>query len=569
MSSNPIARIRLLSVVLVSLTLLLVSRLYFLQVVRGEVLSERADRQYSRPNESIFDRGSIFFENKDGSLLGAASLKAGFTLSINPKLIDNPEEVYIKLSKIVTLDRENFLAKAKKTDDPYEEIAKRVSETDGKKIAESKIVGVSIFKDRWRFYPASTLGAHLIGFVGYKGDTLAGRYGLESYYDDVLRRNSSSLYTNFFAEAFSGVKKVIKNEDRFEGDLLTTIEPTVESFFEKELSVIQQKYDSRETGGVIINPINGEIYAMATVPTFDPNFFQTEKNPRIFGNPIVENVYEMGSIIKPLTLAAGLDAAVVDADSTYNDQGSLSLDGATISNFDHKARGVVSMQEVLNQSLNTGAAYVALKLGNDKLTKYLLDFGLGEETGIDLPNEIPGLIANLKSPRDLEHVTASFGQGIAMTPIITVRALSALGNGGTLPNPHLVKRIDYDIGVSKKISFPEQKRVIKKETSEEITRMLVSVVDTALLGGTVKIKNYSVAAKTGTAQIAKEGGGGYYDDRFLHSFFGYFPAYNPKFLIFLYTIEPKGVGFASHTLTEPFIKTTKFLINYYQVPPDR
>ena len=197
------------------------------------------------------------------------------------------------------------------------------------------------------------------------------------------------------------------------------------------------------------------------------------------------------------------------------------------------------------------------------------EFGLGEETGIDLPGEVQGHIENLKSNREIEQATASFGQGIAMSPIITIRALSALSNGGILPSPHVVKRINYDIGISKDMSYNPGKQVIKPETSETITRMLVEVVDKALLNGTLKMKNYSVAAKTGTAQIAKEGGGGYYDDRYLHSFFGYLPAYNPSFIIFLYTVNPIGVRYASETLSHPFNDISKFLINYYEIPPDR
>jgi cell division protein FtsI/penicillin-binding protein 2 len=199
----------------------------------------------------------------------------------------------------------------------------------------------------------------------------------------------------------------------------------------------------------------------------------------------------------------------------------------------------------------------------------MYSFGLNEKTEIDLPNEGRNLVDNLKSPRDIEHATASFGQGIALTPISTIRALSAVANGGVLVNPHIVKQINYKIGVSKKVPVETSRRVIKRETSEEVTRMLVYSVDKVLLEGTLRIPSHSVAAKTGTAQMAKVGGGGYAEDEVLHSFIGYFPAYNPKFIIFLYTINPKGVRYGSETLSRPFIDLVKFLINYYEVPPDR
>src|SRR3989344_5111521 len=226
------------------------------------------------------------------------------------------------------------------------------------------------------------------------------------------------------------------------------------------------------------------------------------------------------------------------------------------------------MQEVLNQSLNLGAVSVMQRTGKETFRDYLFDFGFGEETGIDLPGEVPGLLDNLKTLNDVEFATASYGQGIALSPIAITRALGALANGGVLVTPRVTLRIDYAVGSSKTIGYGDEKRVLKKETAEEVTRMLVSTVDTALRGGTVKLPHWSIAAKSGTAQLVSPDGG-YYKDRFLHSFFGYFPAYDPKFLVFLYVVDPKGVSYASETLTEPFMNIAKFLITYYEVPPDR
>jgi len=571
MRSNFVFRIRLILGVILFVAFILLIRLYFVQIVHGEDFSIQADHQYVRPNQNLFDRGSIFFEDKDGRLVSGATLKAGFTVSINPKLLKDTKYAYEKLSEIIKLDEGDFFSRAGKVDDPYEEIAKRVSQEDGIKIDELNIEGVQIYKERWRFYPGGNLASQTIGFMAFSGDELSGRYGLERYYNDTLSRNSDSLYVNFFAEIFSNLNKTLfKSEDSGEGDLVTTIEPSVQLFLEQKLEEIGSRWNSSKSAGIIINPQNGEIYAIGLYPSFDINRFQEEEDSQIFSNILVEGVYEMGSIIKPLTIAAGLDSGAITSETTYYDNGYVTLDGSKISNFDGKGRGRVEIQEILNQSLNTGVSFVVEEMGTNVFREYMLSYGIGEETGIDLPNEAAGLVDNLNSPRTLEYATASFGQGIAMTPIATVRALSSLANGGKLITPHLVKRIKYKSGLSKTISYVDGRDVLKKATSEEITRMLVNVVDEALLGGTVSFENYSVAAKTGTAQIANTEERGYYDDRFLHSFFGYFPAYDAEFLIFLFTLEPKEeVRYASQTLTHPFIDTVNFLINYYDVPPDR
>ena len=563
-------RLRLLSIGVICIALILIGKLYFVQIINGQTYRDKADRQYV-VGANFFDRGSIFFSSKDNSVVPAASLKTGYTLSINPVVLTtNPDQngVYEKLNEIVPIDKTIFFQKLSKTSDPYEEILNKLPEDIANNIQALNIKGISVYKDKWRIYPGNSMSAHTIGFMSFKGIALTGSYGLERFYENVLMRNGDEAFVNFFAEVFSNIRKSVTPGESPEGDIVTTIEPTVEAFLESELKKVGETYSSEFTGGIVINPKNGEIYAIGMDPTFDLNNFSKEKDAQIYRNKFVEDRYEMGSIIKALTMAAGLDSGAITAKTTYNDPGCMTLNKKTFCNYDQKSHGSnLPMQIVLDKSLNTGAAFIVQRMGNKVFTDYMYKFGLGSTTGIDLPNEGHSLVSNLNSTRDLEHAQASFGQGIAMTPIQTVRALSVLANGGTLITPHLVKEINYKIGAKKNISFSEGPRVISTQTSEEISRMLTEVVDVALKNGQVRLPNYSVAAKTGTAQIATSGG--YYTDRYLHSFFGYFPSYDPKFLVFLYTYYPKNVQYASETLTDTFIDMVKFLINYYDVQPDR
>jgi cell division protein FtsI (penicillin-binding protein 3)/stage V sporulation protein D (sporulation-specific penicillin-binding protein) len=387
----------------------------------------------------------------------------------------------------------------------------------------------------------------------------------------VLSRTDEELYVNFFAELFIGAKNLVQAEDASKraGDLVTSIEPAVQRTLEEVLVRAEQEWKSKQLAGIILDPKTGDVIALASLPTYDLNHFSEEEDLRAFQNPLVEDVYEMGSIIKPIALAIGLDEGVITPESRYEDTGRIKIDGYTISNYDGRARGDVSMQEVLGQSLNVGMAYIAKKVGGQKMGERMRALGFGEETGIDVPFEAHGLITNLDSPREVEYATAAFGQGIALTPIATARALSALGNGGYLVTPHIVQSIAYEEGGVGNVSSDERVQVFSEKTSEQITRMLVRVVDESLRGGTVKKEGYSIAAKTGTAQMARQGARGYEDDKYLHSFFGYFPAYEPKFLIFLFHTEPQGAQYASETLTGPFMELVDFLIQYYEIPPDR
>jgi len=565
-------RVHLVFICVILFSILLIAKLYFLQIVRGSNFVDKADRQYVNFSSSIFDRGSIFFTTKNGTLVSAASLKTGYTIAINPKNIVNPEDTYKKLSGLINIDSATFYSKASKKDDPYEELIKRVPEETMKKIEALKITGITIQKEKWRYYPGNNMAASLIGFVGYNGDTIEGRYGIEKYYNDTLKRSPENLYVNVFAEIFSNISKTfLKSNDR-EGDVITSIEPEVQSFVDKKTEETNKKWSSNLTGVIVIDPNTGEIYAMSKYPSFNLNDFSKEKDMSIFSNPSVSSSYEVGSVMKSVTMASGIDSGAITSKTTYNNYGFVEVDGKKIANVYKTNTILTTMQDVLSHSLNTGSTFVMQKMGKDKFTSYIQKFGIGVETGIDLPNEVSGDVSNLKSPRELEYATASFGQGISLTPINAVRAFSAVANGGKLITPHVVKKINYKVGLSKNISYTnEAKQIVSREATNDVTTMLIKAVDTALVDGKYKQDRYSIAAKTGTAQMARPAseGGGYYSDKFLHTFFGYFPAYNPKFLVFLYTLDPKNINYGSETLSEPFFDIAKFLINYYEIAPDR
>lgn len=551
--------------------LLMVGRAFYVQVVRHGYYTGLADKQYISTTPVNFDRGNIFFSHYQQDTVPAAQLRTTYRLAIDPGAITDADALYSKLSKYVTLDKADFLERANKEKDPYEEIAKDVPADTVTLMKKDKIPGVSFVKDNKRAYPQEDVGAKILGFVGNDGLRMKGQYGIERYYNDVLARSSNDTSVNFFAELFADIEKtIVSNRGKQEGDIILTIDAEAERALHLILAETRKEWNSDIIGGIVMDPNTGAIIAMDTLPSFDPNNFSQVKDPSLFLNQNVSGVYEMGSIIKPITMAAAIDSAAVnEASTTYNDTGFRDLNGYKVRNYDSKARGPgTSMQTILDKSLNMGIVFLVEQLGTKRFQDYFRKFGLGEETGIDLPGEASGLTENLDSPVLVDNATAGFGQGIAVTPIQTIRALAALGNGGKLVNPHVVDTIVYQDGTTKKIAQDEPIQILKSDTSERISRMLIHVVDTALKDGTYKMDRYSIAAKTGTGQIPQPGGG-YYDDRYLHSIFGYFPAYDPKYIIFLYHTNPKGAEYASATLTDPLFKMVKFLISYYEVPPDR
>ena len=568
MNARFIARVRAIAATLCVIAVIIIGRLYVLQIMDGKAYAERADEQFVAPQEQLTDRDSIYFTDKSGNQIIAATLKDGFTLAVNPTKVTDPEALYQAINPLVPLTYQDFLAKATKQDTQYQVIADHLDSAIGEQLEQEQLPGVVLADDRWRVYPGGSLAAQEIGFVAYNGDTQEGRYGLEQEYEQTLARTNDDLYANFFVQLFGGVTSALKGEPQT-GDIITTIEPAVQEYLEQTLVNYDNQWHPQLSAGIIMNPQNGEIYAMAVSPTFDLNNFQTQTDPSIFANPMVQNVYEMGSIMKPLTMAAGIDSGAITATTTYNDTGCITVNTKQICNFDLKARGVIPMQQILSQSLNVGASFVATQMGSTTMRNYFINhYELGSTTGIDMPGEQSGLVANLSASEQVDYDTAAFGQGIAITPVTTIRALAALANGGMLVTPHFVKAIHYDTGLTQTLNWPVAGPVLKPSTTQTVTQMLITVVDTAFAKG-MSFPNYSVAAKTGTAQIADSATGGYYPNTYVHSYFGYFPASDPKFIIFLFGYEPVGAPYSSETWGTYFHNMVQFLINYYDVPPDR
>ncbi|MFA6278879.1 MAG: penicillin-binding protein 2 [Candidatus Paceibacterota bacterium] len=563
-------RIRLILAFVVCAALLIIVRLYSVQIVHGDEYTEKADRQFASGGSGLFDRGSIYFTRKDGALISAATLQTGFLVAINPQTLQDPEAAYIAISSIAssTISHDAFLAAAAKKAQVYIEVAHRVTDQDGQKLSALNVPGVQVLRERWRYYPGGFLASQSIGIVSYgSGDTLAGRTGLEQFYDGTLSRSGDALYKNFFSEIFSNVGNLLVNaRDAREGDVVTTIEPNVQTRLENDIAKVNEKYGSKESGGIIMDPATGAIIAIAGYPSYDSNDRQNVESS-VLGNPFVEHVHEFGSIMKPLTMTAGLDAGVITPETTYNDTGCITVSTRNICNWDLKARGVIPMQQVIVQSLNIGASWIATQLGQGKFREYFTKL-FGQKTGIDVPSEGRALLGNLSTTQQVNFDNMSFGQGIAITPIQMIRALGAIANGGVMVQPHLVSAIRLDSGITRQIDWGQKISVFSATAVRETTQMMDAVVDEKLEGGRAKIPTMSVAAKTGTAQLT-DGHGGYYTDRFFHSFVGFFPSYNPRFIILLYTNDPQGVTYASETLNTTFLDLTHFLIEYYSVPPDR
>jgi len=544
----------------------IVGRLFVLQILRYDEYVALAARQNGSEIEPP-RRGTIYFQDKDGKRQAAALNKETYTVSAVPKEIDDSAEAAAVLAEILELNVGELATKLAETGDPYEIIARKVNDITAAEIRQLNLEGILLEKESRRIYPGGSLASHVLGFVKFDRDEEHGQYGVERALDRQLRGETGFLEGIDRASGFIySLGKRIANPSRDGQDVVLTIDPNIQLKAEEGLNAVVKKWMAESGTMTVMDPASGKILAMAGTPSFDANSYGAEKDFSIFINRVVESQYELGSVMKPVTMAAAINENAVTPETVYEDTGAVQIKGYTIRNFNLQAHGAETMTQVLEKSLNTGAVFAERKLGHEQFSYYLARFGFGERAGIDLPGEISGSLANLEAGREIDFATAAFGQGVAVTSLQMATAIAAIANGGNLMRPYVVDRIIDDAGVETVTSPMVRRRVIAKETSEAISKMLVSVVRSGF-ENRARIDGYFVAGKTGTAQIPNPSGGGYSQD-VIHSFVGYAPAFNPRFLIFLQVVKPKGVNFATTSLTPTFHDLAAYIINYYGIPPD-
>lgn len=548
-------------------TVILLVRLFTMQILHYEQYRDLALRQQKLIKKILPERGLIYAQRKDGSLIPLVLNRTEKILTASPKIVKDTERSITILSQSLDLSSDELRDKLSRKDDLYEIIAKRLDPQKAEELIKILPVGFFLEDEQRRVYPHGTFACHLIGFVSKEADSDKGRYGLERFYENVLSGESGIFEGIKSATGFwVALGKRIINPPKNGSSLVLTLNYDIQLKAEEILSRVSDKWAAVQGHLLVIDPKSGKVLALVSRPAFDPNEFSKEKKYSVFLNPTVEGIYELGSVMKPIVMAGGLEEKLITPQSTYEDTGEVRIGGYTIRNFDGRAYKIQTMTQVLEKSLNTGAVYVSRLLGKDRHLEYIKRFGFGDKTGIDLPGENAGNISNLESRRDIDFATASFGQGIAISPIQMAMAIAAIANEGKLMRPYVVEKIIDDSGSETKIEPKTVRQVISKETAENLTKMLVSAVRNGF-ENKAGVKGYFVAGKTGTAQIPRKDGRGY-SDKVIHTFIGYAPAFNPRFLIYLQLNEPKGNRFAANTLTPAFHDLAEYILNYYEVPPD-
>lgn len=544
-------------------------RLFMLQVVNGKKAKETAAAQHSIYKKLLPSRGEIKLADKFSlETFPVASNQKSYLAYAVPGDIVAPEKTAEALAPILGLESEELLQKITQAGKKYVPLKKQLTDDQQEKIKALKLSGIYFDSEDTRYYPEKNLLSQVLGFVGYNNDKKAGLYGLERYFEKDLAGLPGELFTEKDASGVSIFGSNRKERPAVDGVNITlTVDKNIQ--FQAE-SVIKEAVikNSADSGTVIVvDPKTGSILAMANYPDFDPNIYNKVEDPIVYRNDAVTGNYEPGSIFKPLTMAAALNEGKVTPDTTYNDTGSVVIDNYTIKNSDNKGHGIKTMTEVLELSLNTGVIFAKDKIGNEKFYEYVKNFGFGQNTGIEL-SEAKGNLDNLKAKISVNYGTATFGQGITVTPIQIVQAFTALANEGKMMKPYLVQSKSYPDGRVETTRPQVVKEVVSAKTANMISAMMVNVVEFGH-GKRAAVPGYYIAGKTGTAQVPKKDGRGYEENNNIGSFIGYGPVEDPQFLMLVRVNHPRSVDFAESTAAPAWGQLAQFILNYYHIAPTR
>ncbi|MEK7203782.1 MAG: penicillin-binding protein 2 [Patescibacteria group bacterium] len=406
-----------------------------------------------------------------------------------------------------------------------------------------------------RFYPEGSLASSVVGFLGFQEKARIGQYGLEEHYEPWL--SGQVGFKNFLDKVGFG------SNSKHGSSLISTIDKNIQFFVETKIKDLVERWQASGGSVIIQNPKTGAILAMANYPNFNPNKY-FEYSFEKFINSNIQSSFEPGSSFKTITMAAALDTNVITPETRYLDSGEVKIQSATIRNYDLKNHGYQTMTNVLEKSINTGAIFAMRQVGKEKFLEYIERFKFGKKTDIDLAGEVSGDIKNLYTKREINFATASFGQGVAVTPLQLIDAYSAIANGGKLMRPYVVEKIIKPDGRSILIRPEVMGEPISTDTAKALTSMLISAIENGSIKKAI-VPGYKIAAKTGTAQEAKSEGG--YSDFFIHNLVGFGPASDPRFTILVKLDRPRGVETAAVSLADTFGDIARFLINYYGIPP--
>ena len=544
----------------------IVTRLFYIQILQHKLYESQALGQQLGFDKITGARGQIFCDNSQqskgkesaGQVKSLAINKDEWIVSAEPSKITDKNLFAKTLSKNIGQTEEEIVSKIS-GQDAYIVLAKEVSFEQLEKIKTLGLEGLSWQADSKRFYPQGSLAPQIIGFLG--GEK-TGQYGIEGYFEDVLKGKSG------IQEQKKGLTSIFSSETELslEGsDIYLTIDYNIQFQAESLLKKAKQNMDIDSGQIIVMKPDTGKILALANFPLFDPNNYGKETNFDVFQNSAVQKLFEPGSIMKPFTMAMALNEGKITPDTKYVDKGFLKIGVETIHNFNNKVYGERIMTEVLENSINTGAVFAEEQVSHKTFLEYLEKFGFLDKTGIDLQGEVRSRNELLKNGQDIEFATASFGQGIELTPLQVVTGYCALANGGKIVKPYIVEKI-VNGGDEIKKNVKVSDKIFSDQTHSQLTKMLINVLENGYdkIG---KIPGYYLAGKTGTAQVPLENGKGYYENKTIQSFVGFAPAENPEFVIMVKLDNPK-VSSSSLSAVPLFKELAQFMINYWQIPPN-